>query len=326
MQKHIRFYVISAVLMLSVPAAAGLRQGNAARQSADASLPAAAAEGMPFRVLRTETGTVEEIPVRDYLIGAVAAEMPARFAPEALKAQAVACRTYAERLRANPDPALGGAVFSDDSAQYQAFLSREQLKLEYGAHFDSYYAIIAEAVDAAGGLLLCYDGAPIAAAFHACSGGYTESAEAVWGQALPYLVPVESPLDAQSPYACEETVLPAETVKRALEAVRPETVLPEDPAQWFTLTEVTPRGTVLHAEAGGVSWTGEGLRAALHLHSARFTVQESDGLLTFTTHGFGHGVGMSQYGADAMARRGSSFSEILLHYYPGAVLCEAPSA
>ena len=254
--------------------------------------------------------------------------MPASYEPEALKAQAVVSHTYAERMHrlhsVRPDPALSGADFSDDSRHYQAFVSAEQLRARYGDAFDAQYAKLAEAVDAVGGLLLCEDGEPIVAAFHAVSSGMTESAENVWGTALPYLVAVRSDADRSAPQFAAETALPADQVRHALLAAEGTCTLPEDdPAAWFSDAVRSESGTVLQIGCGGAVLSGERLREILGLRSACFTVSFADGIFTFRTKGSGHGVGMSQYGANAMAAQGSSFETILQHYYPETVLSDA---
>ena len=172
MNRHFGYYAFCAAAMLLLPAA--VSAGH------PANVPEQAPAGQyaeSYRVLDSHTGEIREVPVRDYLIGAVGAEMPASFAPEALKAQTVACHTYAERIRsmheAAPDPALGGADFSDDPNVYQAFFTEDALRRFYGSSFAESYASIAEAVDAVSDQILCYADEPIVAAFHAISsGGY----------------------------------------------------------------------------------------------------------------------------------------------------------
>lgn len=277
-----------------------------------------------YRVLCCETDEVTEISLRDYLIGAVAAEMPASYEPEALKAQTVACHTYAERIRqqnaAEPDPALRSADFSDDSSRYQAFFTDTAMREFYGETYDEYYAKIAAAVDAAGGLLLCYADEPITAAFHAVSSGETESAETVWGSDLPYLISVSSEADRNAPDYEETVGISPDTLKKVLCTQEPDCVFPDDPAVWFSAPECSPAGTVLQLRCGSIGWNGQVLREILGLRSACFTVQYDGTQFLFTTRGSGHNVGMSQYGANAMAQAGSSFSEILAHYYPDTVL------
>lgn len=277
-----------------------------------------------YRVLHTASGTVSEVPLRDYLIGAVGAEISAASEPEALKAQVVACHTYAERIKAqnaaDPDPALCGADFSDDANRYQAFFTEDDLRQFYGNEFDIYYARLTEAVDAAGDLLLCYEGEPIAAAFHAISSGETESAETVWGNALPYLIPVASPADRSAPDYEETVSIPPDTLQKVLQTQDPACTFPEDPAQWFSEPSHSPSGSVLQIGCGSITWSGQLLRQVLGLRSASFTVQFDGSQFQFTTHGFGHNVGMSQYGANAMAKDGCAFDVILAHYYPGTEL------
>ena len=319
MNRHFGYYALCAAAMLLLPAA--VSAGH------PANVPEQAPAGQcaeSYRVLDSHTGEIREVPVRDYLIGAVGAEMPASFAPEALKAQTVACHTYAERIRrmheAAPDPALGGADFSDDPNVYQAFFTADALRRFYGSSFAESYARIAEAVDAVSDQILCYADEPIVAAFHAISSGETDSAENVWGNALPYLIPVSSDADRSAPQYAETVTFPAETVRRTLEAADPQCRLPEDPSEWFSEPECSPSGTVLRMTAGDQAWSGQQLRQMFALRSACISVEYTDGVFRFETKGFGHDVGMSQYGADAMARQGSSYAEILAHYYPGTDL------
>ena len=275
-----------------------------------------------YRVLQTATGEITEIPLRDYLIGAVGAEMPASFAPEALKAQVIAAHTYAERqcmLAAGRDE-LKGADFSDDPALYQACLTEDEQRERWGTHYDLNHNRIAAAVDAVQGELLYYDDAPIIAAFHAISSGRTESAEHVWGSEIAYLCSVPSDADCSAPDFETSVVLSAEEVREKLLAAHTGLTLGSDPALWFGVPEVTEAGTVLRLQAGDGIFTGQELRSILGLRSAAFTAGYADGQFTFTVHGFGHDVGMSQYGANAMAQEGKSYREILAYYYPGAEL------
>lgn len=273
-----------------------------------------------YRIYRYKTGETVEISVRDYVIGAVAAEMPVSFEPEALKAQAVAAHTYAERqcLAAAGRGDCGDADFSDDPAKYQAFLTEDELLERWGTHYDVNYQKIAAAVDAVGDALLMYDEQPIIAAFHAVSTGRTESAEHVWGSPVEYLQSVESPADENAPQF-EQTVQfsPDETGDR-LKSTHPALNLNSDPSEWFGAVETSDAGTVLSMQVADGLFTGQELRALFDLRSAAFTVEYADHQFTFTTKGFGHDVGMSQYGANAMAQEGASYQEILAHYYPGA--------
>ena len=283
----------------------------------------AAAEFMdePYKVLDSATGYIMEVPVRDYVIGAVCAEMPADFSEEALKAQAVAAHTYAERQRkrerSSPTEELNGADFSNDTSKYQGYFTREQTEKFYGDKFNESYARVTNAVDEVLPYILTYEDEPAIAAFHSMSPGKTESAENAWGTAVDYLVPVDSSCDISAPKYTDQKHFNADSLRYALETEFPGITLGEDMSEWVKVLDVSDSGTVLRAQAGDREVTGGELRSALALRSACFEVRYSENEVVFTTRGYGHGVGMSQYGADSMADGGSSWQEILKHYYPG---------
>lgn len=323
--QNIRSAAVLASLMLFLPAAVLLlpaytgRNENRCSDIFNADTPF-------YRVLITAEDTVREISVRDYLIGAVAAEMPAEYERAALCAQTIACHTYAERMRlihqTEPDGSIDGADFSDDSSRYQAFYTDAQLHAFWGDSYEANYKKIAEAVDAVGNLVLYYEGAPIVAAFHAVSAGETESAKTVWCTDLPYLVSVPSAEDTDCPTFESSCVFSAKTLSAALQAAHPALKLPDDAAEWLGAPDCSDAGTVLRIRIGNDTFTGAELREILALRSACFTVSfdAESRLFSFTVHGRGHMVGMSQYGAHQMARAGADFREILLHYYPGTEL------
>ncbi|MBO4877450.1 MAG: stage II sporulation protein D [Ruminococcus sp.] len=277
-----------------------------------------------FRVLDIASGEILAVPLRDYLIGAAAAEMPVSFEPEALKAQIVAAHTYALRQcmreETSPTPELRGADFSNDTSRYQGYFTESRMRSCYGSTYDESVAKLSAAVDEVMPYVLTYGGEPIIAAFHSMSPGRTESAGDVWGTPVDYLVPVDSPADTSAPRYMEEARFPEPVLRKRLTDAFPGIDLGSDPAQWITVRETTQSGTVLTALAGDRSVTGNELREALGLRSACFTVAGSEDGITVTTRGFGHGVGLSQYGADAMAAEGSSWREILEHYYPGCTI------
>ena len=281
----------------------------------------------PYKVLDTESGQILEVPVRDYVIGAVCAEMPASFGKEALKAQAVAAHTYAERQRLreqeSPTPELCGADFSDDTSKYQGFFTKDEIKERFGDRFDTDYAKISAAADEVLPYILTYDNVPIIAAFHSMSAGFTESAENAWGSPVDYLVEVDSRSDLTAPKFREDRRFTAAELKTALEAAFDGAVLGDDMTSWLNVLTVSDSGTVLEASVGDRTVTGGQVRSALDLRSAAFDVRYEGDEAVITTKGFGHGVGMSQYGADAMASEGSSWREILAHYYPNCTITAA---
>ena len=323
MKDTVRYFAITAAGMLLLPMTVLLRPSAEAAES-EKEIPKKNEYTSFYNIYRTKSETVETVSAQDYLIGAVAAEMPASYEPEALKAQVIASHTYAERIcalqRSQPDPALNGADFSDDSSKYQAFYSEDELHTLWGESFSQNYEKITDAVDAVGDIILYYDDEPIVAAFHAVSAGATESAASVWGAGLPYLVSVSSESDITSPQYESTVELTAETVRAALSAVRQGVTFPDDPAAWFRVLSTTDAGTVLSVVGGSEVWTGQQLREALALRSACFAITFEDGVFRITTKGYGHSVGMSQFGANQMALSGSDYREILAHYYPGTEL------
>ncbi len=275
-----------------------------------------------FKILDKTTGEVASVSARDYVIGAVASEMPASFSEEALKAQAVAAHTYALRRKLNEakaaDPALKGADFDADPSKYKGYMTEELARVWFGNNFDVYWNRIVTACDAVMDEVLVYDNQPIVAAYHSMSAGLTESAETVWSQGVPYLVPVESTGDTLANNYEVQTDVTADEVKGLLAGKYPEIELPSSKAAWFEIKSRSDSGTITQLAAGDVTMTGQEARELFTLRSANFTVEYANGKFTFTTLGYGHGVGLSQYGADYMARQGSTYDEILLHYYSGA--------
>lgn len=280
--------------------------------------------GQVYHVLDVASNEILDVPVREYLIGAVGAEMPASFETEALKAQAVAAHTYAERqvLLAGNRSDLQGADFSNDPAQYQAFHTEQQLRDLYGENFTFYYQKISDAVDAVLTEILCYDDEPIIAAFHAISTGMTESAQNVWGSEISYLQSVDSSPDCEAPSYEQDCTYSAEKIQEMLSAAHSGLLLGTDTANWFGEPVCSDAGTILQIPVGTSIFTGQELRSVLSLRSACFTISydKKSKTFTFRTKGYGHSVGMSQYGANAMALQGSDYRDILAHYYPDTVL------
>ncbi|MDR2655263.1 MAG: stage II sporulation protein D [Oscillospiraceae bacterium] len=277
-----------------------------------------------FLILNESTGKVDRVSVKDYVTGAVMSEMPAAYETEALKAQAVAAHTYALRSRENqkktPDPALKGADFKADPQKYLGYMTIDIAKERFGENFDAYYKKISGAVNQVLDEALIYKDEPIVAAYHAISAGRTEAASNVWQGGADYLMPVDSGGDKLSPEYEVETVLSSEEVKEKLESVFASINLPENPENWFEIKTRSDSGYITEVHSGGLKLTGLELRNALGLRSSDLILKYSGGYFTFTTFGYGHGVGLSQYGSDYMARQGKNYREILLHYYTGAEL------
>lgn len=276
-----------------------------------------------FLVLECETGQVLSMTMLEYVTGAVLGEMPADYEEEALKAQAVAAHTYALRRKyqqlSSPDPELKSAYISDDSTKYQAFFTPEQAQSFYGEKYTEYSDRVEKAASSVINEILVSGGEPIVAAFHAVSPGKTESAQVVWGSAVDYLVPVDSPGDTSAPNYTEEKIFTEAELEARLTQSEYDISLPQDKTEWLKINAVSPSGTVTDISAGDKHLSGAELRQLLSLRSACFTVEyDADKGYIITTKGSGHGVGLSQYGANEMARSGSNYREILLHYYSGA--------
>ena len=263
-------------------------------------------------------GEVLELQMEDYLPGVLAAEVPADFEPEALKAQAVAARTYA--LYCAACRKHGEADVCADYRCCQAWLSEDALRERWGEDFDARLSRLRQAVDETAGESLRYEGEPIFAAFHASSPGCTEDSGQVW-QALPYLVSVSSPETADTvPDLVSVREVSALDLRDTVLSAHPEADFTGEPETWAEEPVLDAGGRVERLRLGGVDLSGVELRRLFGLRSAAFTLTYADGLFRFTVSGSGHGVGMSQHGAQLLALQGLSYREILAHYYPGTVL------
>lgn len=251
-------------------------------------------------------GTVLTLSMNDYLIGVVASEMPASFPVEALKAQAIVARTYASKKLKS------GEVLTDDVST-QVYKDESYFRSVWKKDFDFYYSKIRQAVLETDGMTVQYQGDYIEAIYHSTSNGKTEDAISVWGNSVPYLKSVNSVWDQ---YA--DTYL--RTVEKDLSTVLQ--IFGIDFQEPFTM-EVLSRnesGRISSIRVGNQSYTGVQFRNLLGLRSADFDIEIQDGKLLITTRGYGHGVGMSQYGAKGMAESGYSCLQILSHYYPGTLV------
>ena len=257
-------------------------------------------------LLRVETADgVEEMTLHDYLTGVVLAEMPTDFAPEALKAQAVASRTYALRkIQARKHGSVdvcGSFACCQAWTPVQEFAGTEALTRAE------------EAVSQTDGLVVTYSGELIDATFFSCAAGMTEAAAAVWGSDVPYLQAVESP-EHEEQYEESVTFSAAEFAEKL---AHPEADLSGSPTEWFGEETRTAGGGLDSIQIGGVEIRGTELRSRFSLRSTVMSFSAAEDGVTITTSGYGHRVGLSQYGADALAREGERFEEILLHYYQG---------
>ena len=272
------------------------------------------AEGMQTLRLLTADGVVR-IDADEYLTCVVLSELPASFCEETMKAQAVAARTYAFRALTHGKHA--DADLCDDPACCQAFSSKQTLRERLGDAFDAAWDKASSAVAETEDLILCSGGEPIEAVYYSCSGGRSEDAVAVWGGDVPYLRSVDSPGEEFAPRFESEVCVPFSEFRAKLERESGEasfSVLPQD---WIGKATYTNGGAVDTIVLGGVRFSGTRVRSLFALPSAKFTVGVESDAVSFRCRGYGHGVGMSQYGAEAMARAGKDWREIVAHYYTG---------
>jgi stage II sporulation protein D len=266
-------------------------------------------------------GGIENMGLEEYLVGVVAAEMPASFELEALKAQAVAARTYTYYIKNHGGcSSHAGADICTNSGCCQAYVALDEMQENWGDKFGTYLDKIETAVEATRGEKIYYDGEEIQAFYHACSGGWTEDCANVYVESLPYLKSVES--DGEEGYSHfygRVSVTPREFVE-AMKKFSPSINLSVgDLASGIGEIKRFGSGRVESIKIGNEYFTGREVRGIFKLNSADFDVSVSDEVI-FDTKGFGHGVGMSQDGADAMAKRGSDYLEILTHYYSGVTV------
>ncbi len=277
-----------------------------------------------LQIKNASTGKNERMDLEDFVKGAVCSEMPATFHIEALKAQAVSARTWAcyqqQWQEKHPDPKLSGADFQSDPDNWKGYVTKKQAKERFQDHFEEWWGLIAQAAEETKGQIMCWEDEPIAAAYHAISPGRTEDAYNVWGRSIPYLKPVPSRGDQLAPGYEETKTVSQQEMKELLKGFG--AVLGDDPSTWIKIESRSPGGFVLNMTVGGAAISGLNFREKCALRSSCFTIDYRNGTFSITTQGYGHGVGLSQYGADFMARQGSSYQEILEHYYPGAKLCQ----
>lgn len=308
--KKLLFYaiIIFLIITLGLPLLVNMLTG-----------PEPEVSDMKVRLYHHDTGKIEELPLNEYVTGVVAAEMPAAFPVEALKAQAVAARTYVlKRLTAGGvmNSEHPGADVCDDPRHAQAWLSRGQMRERWGAiNYYRYYYKIRRAVDATTNMVITYNGKLIDPVYHSACGGRTEDSGAVWKYSVPYLKSVNCPYETD-PRPVQTASFTLDQARKAL-GVDLAAVPVSTGGSPVKITGRTDTGRVSTVEVGGVELPATLVRQRLGLRSTNFGCRLEDDKLVFTTVGYGHGVGMCQYGAKGFAEHGYSYEEILKHYYTG---------
>ena len=251
-------------------------------------------------------GSVINLNMTDYLIGVVSSEMPASFNLEALKAQSVLARTYALKAKQT------GKKLTD-TVSTQSYIDIDQMKNKWGNSFNTYYNKIKNAVENTNGEYLSYNGNYIEALYHSTNNGKTESSLDVFGNYYPYLISVSSEYDKNASSYLRTISMPLDTISNKLGlSLNNDSVI--------SIISYTDGGNIKEININGNNFSGKKVRELLGLRSADFDISISDNNANITTRGYGHGVGMSQYGANGMANAGYSYKDILSHYYPGTTL------
>lgn len=265
-----------------------------------------------------------EMTMAEYLPGVVRGEMPATFEEEALAAQAAAERTYIYyQMRGGHKAAHPDADICMDHTCCNAWVSEEKARERWGENADAYEAKIQKAVHGTDGKVMLYNDAPILAAFHSSSAGVTAGSGDVWTKDLPYLTSVKSPETADSvPNYYSVNTFSADAFRTAFLEAHPEADLSGGADGWFGDTVRNDSDRVEKITIGGVSVQGTEVRSIFSLRSACFTVEATAGEVTFHVTGYGHGVGMSQYGANELAKEGKNWQEILTWYYSGVTIAD----
>lgn len=306
---------------LSHPANPGDREAESETEEEDFS-PGQPLGGPLIKIYFVEEDRVVEMGLEDYLVGVVAAEMPASFPLEALKAQAVAARTYVmQKYRAYGGPGCqkgNGADICIDSTHCQAWISREKMLSQWDREKQAeYYEAVYRSVAETRGEIIAVDGFPVEALYHSTCGGQTEEGDSLWeGSGFSYLKNVVCDHCKNSPHYLLERKFTWEEVALALEV---ELTLPVTAGSEnvISLKEMSPGGRVARVDAGGNIFSGLELREKLGLPSTFLQWEETDKEIHFFIRGNGHGVGMCQYGAAGLARKGFGYEEIIMFYYDG---------
>lgn len=279
-----------------------------------------------IKVYMHKTGTYKYMSLTEYLYGVVVAEMPAYFEIEALKAQAIACRSISLYKMSNGNfnadrHGKGGAHICTFSGHCQAYISYEEAVTKWGkAYADSIFEKVRPAVDATKNMVMLYDGAPIDAAYHSMSYKYTDDVKNVWPTCThPYLKSVSSPENDDFNGVFVNETITASVFKQKITAANKKASFSSDASKWIGKITRNESGRIDTIVIGGVEFTGRNIQSVFGLRAANYKIEynANEQSFKFTTYGRGHGVGMSQYGANLFAKQGYDCIEILTHYYTG---------
>lgn len=321
MKKYVILIILAAISCVCVPTAL-IKNPSQTHSPTDKELitseiPTETPHTDTISVFRTLGNETVHITLFEYVCGSVAAEMPLAYHEEALKAQAVACYTNALRLK-NTEKDSQKADISDDIGVHQGYIDEAQRREKWGKDFEKYESKLQEIVHSVENEALYYNDELCVAAFHAISCGKTEDAENIWGTQVPYLKSVRSDGDKLSPQYATTIAFNKEDFVKCAEKLNIKKDDIKSLKKCIKINKKSSSGTVLKATICEKIFTGEEIRKAFSLRSPVFTLKTTADTVTFSVNGYGHGVGLSQYGSDYMARQGNTYKEILEHFYPGA--------
>ena len=280
-----------------------------------------------IRLLHQDTGQIEELNLEEYLYGVVSSEMPVSFEIEALKAQSIVARTYTIYQIINNGGKHENADICDDFNCCQAWISKQERISKWNAEeAESNWNKIVEAVDSTRGKIVAYNGKPINAFFHANSGGITESSLNIWGGIdYPYLKSVEtSGEEGYTQYASEVSLSYQELLDK-VKVKYADCEIDFSQQDCIQILEYTTSGRVKTIKFGNKEIAGTEARTLLGLKSTNFIFTITNEMITFIVTGYGHGVGMSQTGADALAKTGLHYELIIQHFFTGVEIIEVKS-
>ena len=273
-----------------------------------------------IKLLHKENGQIQEMQIDEYLFGVVSAEMPANYELEALKSQAVAARTYTVYQLLKNKGKHGDADICDDSTCCQAWISKEdRMKKWEENQRDNNWNKIINAVNSTAGQVITYNNEVINAFFHSNSGGKTELASNVWsgGKNLPYLQSVETAGEEGYTQYNSKVVISTKDLLKKLKQEYEDIQINYDEEESIKILDFTESGRVKTVKFGNIEIAGTKVRSILGLKSTNFSIKRDKDVIIFSVIGYGHGVGMSQTGADSMAKQGKNYIDILKHFYTG---------
>jgi len=274
-------------------------------------------EYQKIRVQNAVDGSIMELNLDEYLLGVVSAEMPANYNVEALKAQAVVARTYTLYTITHNQSKHGDGIICTDSSCCQAWMSKEDRMNKWEEDKrDEYWNKVEEAVFSTSGEVIEYNGEVIDAFFHANSGGKTEIPANVWGGTdFPYLQTIETSGEEEYSQYSSEASISKKEFEDKIRAKYSDFAIDWNSTEAITISEYTDSGRVKFVKIGNKTLSGVEVRAIFGLKSAKFSYTIDTDCVKFSVVGYGHGVGLSQTGADSMAKNGANYKEIILHFY-----------